>query len=171
MQMRRARPSSGVARQDVTAVVKWFNPTKGFGFVQPTDGSPDAFLHISVVEQAGHRDLAEGTTIVCDLAEGGRGLQVATIRSVEAAPSGGGFAPAPGRFAADEELVEGVVKFFNAEKGFGFVTPEDGGKDVFISARTLERAGLGALESDQRVRMTIRRGQKGPMAESIELLI
>lgn len=176
MQMRHARPSSGVARQDVTAVVKWFNPTKGFGFVQPTDGSADAFLHISVVEQAGHRDLAEGTTIVCDLAEGGRGPQVAAIRSVEAAPSGargeGGFAPSRGRFPAggDEETVEGVVKFFNADKGFGFVAPEDGGKDVFVSSRTLERAGLAGLAAEQRVRMSIRHGQKGPMAESIELL-
>ncbi len=180
MPVRRARPSLGVARSNVSAVVKWFNPTKGFGFVQLDDGSPDAFLHISVVEQTGHRELTEGTSIVCDLAEGGRGLQVAAIHSVDlasapiggAARPGGGFGaggPGMGPPGPGEEL-EGTVKFFNAEKGFGFVTPTDGSKDVFVSARTLQRAGLPTLDAEQRVRMTVRRGQKGPMAQTIELL-
>ena len=67
-------------------------------------------------------------------------------------------------------MVEGVVKFFNNEKGFGFIIPDDGGKDVFISARTLTRAGIDSLEAQQRVRVTTRLGQKGPMAERVELL-
>ena len=71
-----------ISHQEITAVVKWFNPIKGFGFVQPSDGSPDAFLHISVVEQTGHRDLPEGTKIVCDIAEGRKGPQVAAITRV-----------------------------------------------------------------------------------------
>ncbi|MDH3473384.1 MAG: cold shock domain-containing protein, partial [Rhodospirillales bacterium] len=56
------------------------------------------------------------------------------------------------------------------EKGFGFVTPDDGGKDVFVSSRTLERIGLATLESNQRVRLTTRMGQKGPMAENVEII-
>ncbi|MEM7023184.1 MAG: cold shock domain-containing protein [Pseudomonadota bacterium] len=68
------------------------------------------------------------------------------------------------------EVLEGVVKFFNHEKGFGFIIPDDGGKDVFVSARTLNRAGIDGLEAQQRVRVTTRLGQKGPMAESVELL-
>ena len=56
------REQPEITHHDITAVVKWFNATKGFGFVQPTDGSPDAFLHISVVERAGHRSLPEGAT-------------------------------------------------------------------------------------------------------------
>lgn len=43
-----------------TGTVKWFNATKGFGFIQPDDGSADVFVHISAVERAGMRDLAEG---------------------------------------------------------------------------------------------------------------
>ena len=61
------------------------------------------------------------------------------------------------------------MKFFNAEKGFGFIVPDDGSKDVFISARVLERARVAMLEPDQRVRVVTRMGQKGPMAESIQL--
>ncbi|HET8726170.1 MAG TPA: cold-shock protein [Alphaproteobacteria bacterium] len=186
------------SRTNVTAVVKWYNPAKGFGFVQPSDGSPDAFLHASVVEQSGNRDILEGATLVCDLSEGQKGPQVVEIHSVDsstASPSsgfgggggygagggyggggyggggyGGGFdGPPRGPRGPVGAPVEGTVKFYNAAKGFGFITPDNGGKDVFVSSRTLERAGLSALETDQRVRVTTRMGQKGPMAESVEL--
>lgn len=159
-----------ITHRNVKAVVKWFNATKGFGFVQLSEGAPDAFLHISVVERSGHRDLFEGTAIICDLMQGRKGLQVAEIHSVEA-----GAAPAPGADAApggqgETETVEGTVKFFNVEKGFGFVIPDNGGKDVFVSGRTLERFGLPALQPNQRVRLQTRMGQKGPMAEHVELI-
>jgi cold shock protein len=185
---RRPPQMSEPYRTGVSALVKWYNPTKGFGFVQPEDGSPDAFLHASLVAQSGHDDLPEGTALVCDIAEGPRGPQVAAILSVEP-PSepvmrsrpprrpggfggGGGYAGAGGGYpgAGEGEVVEGVVKFFNNEKGFGFIIPDDGGKDVFISARTLTRAGIDSLEAQQRVRVTTRLGQKGPMAERVELL-
>lgn len=156
-----------ITHRDVKAVVKWFNATKGFGFVQLSEGAPDAFLHISVVERSGHRELYEGTAIVCDLMQGRKGLQVAEIHSVEV-----GAAPAPGAAApgGGTETVEGTVKFFNVEKGFGFVIPDNGGKDVFVSGRTLERFGLPALQPNQRVRLQTRMGQKGPMAEHVELI-
>lgn len=160
------------SRRDISAVVKWFNRAKGFGFVQPSDGSPDAFLHVSVLEQLGRSELDEGTTITCDIADGHKGPQVAEIHDVDestASPSTGGGGPhiAGGGFT---EEFEGTVKFFNVEKGFGFIKPDDGGRDVFISARTLERAGLNMLESNQRVRVGTRMGLKGPMAESVTLI-
>lgn len=154
-----------ITHREVTAVVKWFNSTKGFGFVQPSDGSPDAFLHISVVEQSGNRELIEGTTIVCDLCAGRKGPQVAEIHRVESVPEG----PVRDDMGASQST-DGTVKFFNAEKGFGFVKPDDGGKDVFVSARTLERSGLTELTNDQRVRLQVRMGQKGPMADQVDLI-
>jgi cold shock protein len=50
-----------------TGTVKWFNATKGFGFIQPTDGGPDVFVHTSAVERAGMRDLNEGQKISYDV--------------------------------------------------------------------------------------------------------
>jgi CspA family cold shock protein len=67
----------------VRATVKWYNPTKGFGFVTPNDGSVDVFLHVSVVEQAGLQSLDEGAILVCDLADGQQGAQVSTIHNME----------------------------------------------------------------------------------------
>lgn len=182
MMNRRGHDSAPLLHRDIKAVVKWYNSAKGFGFVQLGDGSPDAFLHVSVVEQCGHADLPEGTTLVCDISEGRKGPQVALIHSIEAFGTGtpirgsrgegfhgdrfGNESQAPGTTAT----VEGRVKFFNVEKGFGFVSPDDGGKDVYISLRTLQRMNINMLEPNQRVRLTTRMGQKGPMADRLELL-
>nr|WP_304650101.1 cold shock domain-containing protein [Telmatospirillum sp. J64-1] len=158
---------------NVTATVKWFNASKGFGFVAPTDGSQDAFLHVSVLTRAGLGEVEEGATIVCDLGPGQRGPQVMNVHSVDSstavasprsAPRGGGHMSMP------SETVEGTVKFFSADKGFGFVAPDEGGKDVFVHIKALERSGLRALETDQRVRMSVSMGQKGPQAERVDLI-
>ncbi len=150
----------GQVRAEVSAVVKLFNSAKGFGFVQPDDGSPDAFLHASVVERSGNNHLPEGAALVCDISEGPRGPQVAAIHSVEL-PQGG---------AVEGTVIIGTVKFFDPVPGFGFVVPDDGGRDVFVSGRSLERSGIQALETSQRVRVSTSIGKKGPMAESVEVL-
>ena len=179
MMENRDHDQSEVTHREIAAVVKWFNPTKGFGFVQPNDGSPDAFIHVSVVTRSGIRHLPQGATIVCDLCAGPKGPQVASVHRVEDMPDppppseggyggGGGYG---GDYAGGPTTeAEGTVKFYNRDKGFGFVVPDDGSKDVFISARVLERAGLQNLGPEQRVRLATRSGQKGPMAESIEIL-
>ena len=190
--------------REVSAEVKWYSPSKGFGFVQLSDGSPDAFLHVSVVEQTGRHDLPDGTKIVCDIAEGRKGRQVSFIHRIESLGSGapragapsrpggfdrggdrggygggdrGGYAGGGGGYAGGGAggggggtQVDGTVKFFDAGKGYGFITPDDGTKDVFVSARTLGRIGLTALENNQRVRILVRMGQKGPMADSVEII-
>ena len=164
--------------QSVTALVKWYNPTKGFGFVSLEDGQSDAFLHVSVLERAGYQELPEGARLACMVVEGRRGLQVSEIESVDlstaTAPAAGPRRGPGGDRGGDRrgppaEEIEGTVKFFNHEKGFGFVVPDNGGQDIFVSARTLERAGLSSLDPDQRVRCSVRMGDKGPLATRVEL--
>lgn len=157
----------GPVQTGVTATVKWFNATKGFGFVAFTDGTPDAFLHISVVERAGMRDVAPGATLVCSVETGPKGPQISEIESIDASTASA-EAAAP---AALDTTVEGVVKFFSPDKGFGFVTPDVGGKDVFVGIGALQRSGLDLLDSGQRVRMLTRMGKKGPMAQQVEVLV
>jgi CspA family cold shock protein len=189
-----------ITHSGTRATVKWFNPTKGFGFVTPEDGSPDAFLHISAVQAAGHDALPEGATIVCDLSHGPKGPQVASISSVDTstATSGGGGggggggrpqrlgsrgdtghggAPRRGGWGGHDDdsseggaSVEGTVKWFNADKGFGFVAPAGGGKDVFVHRSALERSGIHSLADGDPVRLTVRQGQKGPEAIRVEVL-
>ena len=146
------------------AVVKWFNVTKGFGFVAPLDGTPDAFLHISVLNRAGLQELADGTGIECEIAPGPKGPQVTRILEVTGtAPAG----PPPegrqrrGPAAGPTVEMAGTVKWFKPDKGFGFVTADDSSKDVFVHKSVLRRCGLSQLETGQRVQMKVQEAEKG----------
>jgi CspA family cold shock protein len=67
----------------------------------------------------------------------------------------------------DEDMAVGTVKWFNAEKGFGFITPDDGGADVFAHFSAIATSGYRSLDENQRVEFEIAQGQKGPQAENI----
>jgi cold shock protein len=162
------------------AKVKWFNGEKGFGFVELTDGSGEAFLHISVVEQAGHSALESGTTLTVRVGQGGKGPQITEITNVDAStaePSsprgprfGGGGRP-PRSFdrpAGPAEEVEGQVKWYDPKKGFGFVAV-DGSKDVFIHRSVLAKEGINELAEGQRIHMKVVPGAKGLEAIGLSL--
>lgn len=151
-------------REKIEGKVKWFNTSKGFGFIEPLDGSGDAFVHISVLQEKNLQGLPEGAPVVCDMTNGSRGLQVVRIYDIGAAPA------LEIEEDGDSSLLLGTVKFFNSEKGFGFVTPDDGSRDIFVHMKALEKSGLGVLEAEQRVRLHVKNGEKGPLAEGVELL-
>jgi CspA family cold shock protein len=162
---------------NVTATVKFFDLAKGYGFVEPEEGSGDAFLSAAVLEQSGQAPPGPGDVLVCDLMRGPKGRVVAAVYEARAAvrtarqPSGRhGRRPDPPR-AADPPAgpVEGRVLWFNPAKGFGFIAPDAGGTDVFVHGRTVAEAGLPGLAEHQRVRFTWRSGDKGPQVERIEL--
>ena len=156
-----------IAQTGVTAKVKWFNPAKGFGFVAPTDGTPDAFLHVSVVQRAGLRTLRQGATLICDLSSGPRGPQVSAIERVDDSTVQDDLPEAEN---GEESVVDGEIKFFAVDKGYGFGMPADGSADVFVGIGALQRSNLDRLESGQHVRMHVRPGKKGPMAVRVEIL-
>ncbi|MBO22869.1 MAG: cold-shock protein [Rhodospirillaceae bacterium] len=149
----------------IAATVKWFNPIKGFGFVQPANGTGDAFIHVSVLEAAGQKDLQDGAELECEIEQGPRGPMVSVIHSITA-----GTEESAEAVDADAQVMDGVVKFFDANKGYGFVVPDGEGQDVFMSGRVVAQSGLRALETDSRVRVTTRMGDKGPLAVTVELL-
>lgn len=170
---RRAFPSDLPSGSEVGATVKWFNAEKGFGFVSPQDGSADAFLHINVLRRAGHEQVNEGDVLRVKVGPGQRGVQVTEVLGVKA-----GEAPAivarPARAVGRPDAgptteVRGKVKWFSEIKGFGFVTPDDGGKDVFLHIRCLERNGLRALAENTAVVMQVQQAEKGREARSVAL--
>ena len=160
----------------VQAVVKWFKTEKGFGFVELSDGTGDAFLHASVLGRLGVTAVQPGETLEVRVAQGQRGPQVTEVLNVDsstAAPprprTGTGFRPAERSPLEPTSQETGTVKWYNTTKGFGFIVRDNGGKDVFVHASALQRAGLTSLNEGQRVVVDIAEGFKGPEATGIRL--
>jgi CspA family cold shock protein len=183
-------PSSAGFGPEHDATVKWFNPDKGFGFVALSDGSGDAFLHANTLNQAGVSAVSPGASLRVRIGQGQKGRQVSEVLSVDestATPSsgrgagaprgpgpgpgggGGGGGPRRGPPTGPSVEMQGTVKWYNATKGFGFVAPLEGGKDVFVHASALQRAGVSQLSEGQTIWMDVVQGTKGPEASSIRV--
>jgi CspA family cold shock protein len=67
-------------------------------------------------------------------------------------------------------MSQGTVKWFNADKGFGFITPDDGDKDLFVHHSEIQSSGYATLEDGQRVEYTVGQGQKGPCATQVSAI-
>jgi cold shock protein len=159
----------------VRAVVKWFSPEKGFGFVELSDESGDGFLHGSVLARTGISAVAPGDTLEVRVGPGHTGPHVTEVLSLHssiAAPA----APRRSSATSDSPLPDtgveetGTVKWFNSEKGYGFIARDSGGKDVFVHISALERSGITTLGEGQRVIVDVVEGRKGLEAERVRLV-
>lgn len=165
----------------IDAVVKWFKPEKGFGFVELGNGTGDAFLHIGAVQAAGYDALPPGAKLKVQVSSSVKGQQVARVVEVDLAGAAerappplrsGGFdgSRPPRRQAPDPSTaipVSGKVKWFDETKGFGFVQSNDGGKDVFVHISILGPSGVNHLAEGQPVTMQVVDTAKGREALSI----
>ena len=157
----------------ITGRVKWFDATRGFGFLVSDDVEGDILLHFSVLREHGRRSVPEGAIIECVPVKLERGLQAKKVLSIDVSSalpqqprsSIPGGERADRRALADSagafEPVE--VKWFNRVRGYGFVKRPDelGGEDVFVHMETVRISHLPELQPGQQLEARIAPSSKG----------
>ena len=147
-----------------TGTVKWYNPEKGFGFIERDSGGDDLFVHRSAI---GYQSLGEGDRVEFREGQGAKGPSAEDIVVLETNPN-----PRPRRAGAPTvdpmslPVASGVVDRFDDLKGFGFIKPDNGGSNVFFHQSAL--GGARVYQGDH-VEFRLGEGPKGPRAELVQI--
>ena len=159
---------------EIAGHIKWFDVSKGYGFIVPDGGGADILLHVTVLRRDGFLTAAEGARIVCEATHRAKGLQVFRVKSMdESTAVHPAQTPAPRthvQVTASGGFEIAVVKWFNRIRGFGFVTRGDGTDDVFIHMETLRKYGITELKPGDTVLIRFGDGPKGLMAAEVRPL-
>jgi CspA family cold shock protein len=155
----------------LSGTVKWFDPSKGFGFVVADDGGVDILLHVNVLRNFGQSSVADGSRIVLRANKTERGVQASEIVSIT--PAEGVYPALPDLADLDLAVIENSplvaarIKWFDKAKGFGFANVFGCPKDVFVHMDVLRQSGLSDLAPGEAIAVKVIDGKRGRMAAEV----
>jgi cold shock protein len=156
---------------EVVGVIKWFDVSKGYGFIVPESGVGDVLLHVTCLRRDGYQTAYEGARIVCEALERPKGLQAFRVLSMDESTAVHPAQMPPPRthvtVTPTSGLERAIVKWFNRLRGFGFLTRGEGTPDIFVHMETLRRYGITELRPGQTVLVRFGPGPKGMMASEV----
>jgi cold shock protein len=156
---------------EIAGVIKWFDASKGFGFIVPDNGMADVLLHVTCLRRDGFQTAHEGARIVVEAVLRPKGLQAFRVLSMdESTAVHPAQMPAPRTHVTvtpTSGLERAIVKWFNRLRGFGFLTLGEGTPDIFVHMETLRRYGIAELRPGQTVLVRFGPGAKGMMASEV----
>jgi cold shock protein len=156
---------------EVSGTIKWFDASKGYGFIVPDNGWPDVLLHVTVLRRDGYQTAYEGARLVCECVQRAKGYQAFRVLSMDESTAIHPAQMLPPRTHVTVTPTSGLeraqVKWFNRLRGFGFLTMGEGTPDIFVHMETLRRFGMTELRPGQYVLVRFGPGSKGMMAAEI----
>ncbi len=162
--------TGGLEVFEVAGTIKWFDASKGYGFIVPDNGLPDILLHVTCLRAGGFQTAYEGARLHCEVLKRPKGMQAFRILSMDESTA---IHPSqlPQRthviVTPESDWERAYVKWFNRVRGFGFLTRGEGTPDIFCHMETLRRFGFTELRPGQIVQVRWGYGDKGCMAAEL----